>query len=444
MHSQIQAIYDEVVRRNRGEAEFHQAVQEVLLTLVPALNKNPQYVEAAILNKMVEPERQIIFGIPWVDDAGRVQMNRGFRVQFSSVLGPYKGGLRLDPSVQLGTIKFLGFEQVFKNALTGLRLGGGKGGSDFNPAGRSDAEIHRFCVSFMTELYRHIGPNLDVPAGDLGLGRRELGYLFGQYRRLTSDFSDGILTGKHTGIGGSAGRPAATGYGLALFADNILRDNNQSLSGMRVSVSGSGNVGIHAIEKAQKLGAQVVAFSDITGYITTDQAVDMAALRQVREVERAGLARYAELVPGAVLHDSGSMWQVPVDVAMPCATQNELNSENARALIAGGVRLVAEGANMPLTPNAVAALHEAKVLYAPGKAANAGGVAVSGLEMRQNAGLQHWTEEQVEAELAVIMGSIHDRVLAVAEEYGSPGDYVVGANIAGFVRVADAMLEMGI
>ncbi|MGO1279937.1 MAG: NADP-specific glutamate dehydrogenase, partial [Cellulosimicrobium funkei] len=403
MDSRLQSVYDEVLRRNPGEAEFHQAVREVFDSLGPVLRKHPRYVEAAVLERVCEPERQIIFRVPWVDDTGRVQINRGFRVEFNSALGPYKGGLRFHPSVYLGIVKFLGFEQIFKNSLTGMPIGGGKGGSDFDPRGRSDGEVMRFCQSFMTELYRHIGENTDVPAGDIGVGGREIGYLFGQYKRITNRYESGVLTGKGISWGGSLVRTEATGYGTVLFAQNMLETRGQELDGRRVVVSGSGNVAIYATAKAQQLGANVVAFSDSSGYVVDEAGVDLELLRQIKEVERGRVADYAARRPGARVVTDGSIWDVPCDVALPCATQNELDEAAAKQLVANGVVAVAEGANMPTTPSAVALLQEAGVLFAPGKAANAGGVATSALEMQQTASRDAWSFEYTEDRLAQIM-----------------------------------------
>jgi len=444
MDSRLQSVYDEVLRRNPGEAEFHQAVREVFDSLGPVLRKHPRYVEAAVLERVCEPERQIIFRVPWVDDSGRVQINRGFRVEFNSALGPYKGGLRFHPSVYLGIVKFLGFEQIFKNSLTGMPIGGGKGGSDFDPRGRSDGEVMRFCQSFMTELYRHIGENTDVPAGDIGVGGREIGYLFGQYKRITNRYESGVLTGKGISWGGSLVRTEATGYGTVFFADHMLRTKGSSLDGQRVVVSGSGNVATYAIQKAQQLGAHVVAFSDSSGYVVDEAGVDVELLRQIKEVERGRVADYVERRSGARLVTDGSIWDVPATVAVPCATQNELDERAAKQLVANGVVAVAEGANMPTTPTAVALLQDAGVLFAPGKAANAGGVATSALEMQQNASRDAWSFEYTEDRLAQIMAGIHDRCVETADEYGAPGNYVLGANIAGFTKVADAMISLGV
>ena len=444
MDANLQAIYDDVVRTNRGEAEFHQAVREVFDSLGPVLAKHPQYADAAILQRMLEPERQIIFRVPWVDDRGQVQVNRGFRVEYNSALGPYKGGLRFHPSVYIGIIKFLGFEQIFKNSLTGLPIGGGKGGSDFDPHGKSDNEVMRFCQSFMTELWRHIGEYTDVPAGDIGVGGREIGYLFGMYKRLTNRYEAGVLTGKSLALGGSLVRKEATGYGTVIFASRMLDAAGQAFDGKRVTVSGSGNVSIYAIEKAQQLGAHVVAFSDSSGYVVDEAGVDLDLLKQVKEVERGRVADYVARRPGASLSPTASIWDVPTDVALPCATQNELDARDAASLVKNGVKAVAEGANMPTTPQALEILREGGALFAPGKAANAGGVATSALEMQQNASRDTWSFAKTEARLTEVMAGIHDNCLATADTYGKPGDYVAGANIAGFIKVADAMLTMGV
>ena len=444
MDQQLQSIFESVVARNPGEAEFHQAVREVFESLEPVVKKNPDYLEDKILERICEPERQIIFRVPWVDDRGTVQVNRGFRVEFNSALGPYKGGLRFHPSVYLGIIKFLGFEQIFKNSLTGLPIGGGKGGSDFNPHGRSDAEVMRFCQSFMTELYRHLGEYTDVPAGDIGVGGREIGYMFGQYKRITNRYESGVLTGKGLDWGGSLVRTEATGYGVVAFTQEMLKTRGDTFDGKRVAVSGSGNVAIYAIEKAQQLGGKVVACSDSSGYVVDEAGIDVELLKQVKEVERGRIADYASRRDGAELGSGGSIWDVPVDVALPCATQNELNGEHAAILIRNGVKVVAEGANMPTTPEGIHAFQGAGVLFAPGKAANAGGVATSGLEMQQNAMRDSWSFEYTEERLTGIMRNIHDMCAATAEEYGVPGDYVVGANITGFIKVANAMQAFGL
>ncbi|MGV9254618.1 NADP-specific glutamate dehydrogenase [Streptomyces sp. NPDC003697] len=443
--SRLDTLRTEIERRNPAQPEFHQAVHEVLDTLAPVLAARPVYAEPGLVERLCEPERQIIFRVPWQDDRGRVHVNRGFRVEFNSALGPYKGGLRFHPSVNLGIVKFLGFEQVFKNALTGLGIGGGKGGSDFDPRGRSDAEVMRFCQSFMTELHRHIGEHTDVPAGDIGVGGREIGYLFGQYRRITNRWEAGVLTGKGSLWGGSLVRPEATGYGSVLFAEAMLRGRGEDLEGQTAVVSGSGNVAIYTVQKLLALGANPLTCSDSTGYVVDDKGIDLELLQLVKEVERGRISEYAErrgasarFVPG------GRVWEVPADVALPSATQNELDENDAAALVRNGVKAVAEGANMPTTPAAVQLFRQAGVAFGPGKAANAGGVAVSALEMAQNASRTAWPAARVEEELARIMTDIHATCSETAERYGAPGDYVTGANIAGFERVADAMLAQGV
>ncbi len=440
----LQPHYETVLARNPGEQEFHQAVLEVFSTLGPVVRKHHEYVEQSVIERICEPERQIIFRVPWTDDAGNVQINRGFRVEFNSALGPFKGGLRFHPSVYLGIVKFLGFEQVFKNALTGLPIGGGKGGSDFDPKGRSDGEIMRFCQSFMTELYRHLGEYTDVPAGDIGVGQREIGYLFGQYKRITNRYESGALTGKALAYGGSQVRTEATGFGTVFFTEHMLAAAGRSISGRRVVVSGSGNVAIHAVQKAQQLGAEVVACSDSSGYVLDEDGLDVDLLREVKEVRRARLSTYAQERPSAEHVEGGSVWELTCEVALPCATQNELDHKAARALVDGGLLAVAEGANMPCTPEAVRVFAESDVLYGPGKAANAGGVATSALEMQQNASRDSWTFAHTEDRLEEIMAGIHERCAAAAEEYAAAGDYVVGANVSGFLRVADAMLALGV
>ena len=438
-------MFDIVLSRNPGEPEFHQAVYEVMHSLAPLAESRPEYAQWSILQRVCEPERQIIFRVPWVTDEGQVEINRGFRVEFNSALGPYKGGLRFHPSVNLSIIKFLGFEQVFKNSLTGMPIGGGKGGSDFDPKGRSDNEVMRFCQSFMTELYRHLGEYTDVPAGDIGVGAREIGYLFGQYKRITNRYESGVLTGKGVSWGGSRARTEATGYGTVHFADAMLKVRGEGFDGRTVIVSGSGNVAIYAVEKAQALGARVIAVSDSSGYVVDEAGIDLEALQQVKEIRRGRISDYADAVGSrARVVTEGSIWDVPCDIALPCATQNELDGAQAQTLVAGGVRLVAEGANMPCTPDAVAVLRAAGVLFAPGKASNAGGVATSALEMQQNASRDAWDFETTAGRLEEIMYDIHDRCLATAEEFGSPGDYVVGANLAGYIKVADAMVAMGV
>ncbi|KLJ04129.1 NADP-specific glutamate dehydrogenase [Streptomyces albidoflavus] len=442
---QLAKLLAETERRNPAEPEFHQAVREVLESLAPVLAARPEYAEPGLVERLVEPERQIIFRVPWQDDRGRVHVNRGFRIEFNSALGPYKGGLRFHPSVNLGIVKFLGFEQIFKNALTGLGIGGGKGGSDFDPHGRSDAEVMRFCQSFMTELARHIGEHTDVPAGDIGVGGREIGYLFGQYRRITNRWEAGVLTGKGPLWGGSAIRPEATGYGNVLFTAAMLRERGEDLEGQTAVVSGSGNVAQYTIEKLTALGANTLTCSDSSGYVVDEKGVDLELLQQIKEVERGRVADYAERRgASARFVAGGSVWDVPADVALPSATQNELTEADATTLIRNGVKAVSEGANMPTTPEAVHLLQQAGVAFGPGKAANAGGVAVSALEMSQNHARTTWPATRVEDELAAIMTAIHDTCHETAERYGAPGDYVTGANIAGFERVADAMVQQGV
>jgi glutamate dehydrogenase (NADP+) len=445
LNTTLHDIFDEVTRRNPGEAEFHQAVFEVLHSLGPVVDKHPDYVDTAVIRRLCEPERQIIFRVPWLDDAGTVQINRGFRVEFNSALGPFKGGLRFHPSVYLGIVKFLGFEQIFKNSLTGMPIGGGKGGSDFDPKGRSDGEVMRFCQSFMTELYRHLGEYTDVPAGDIGVGMREIGYLFGQYKRITNRYESGVFTGKGLTWGGSQVRTEATGYGAVFFVDEILRSRGESFDGQQVVVSGSGNVAMYAIEKVHALGGTVIACSDSSGYVHDEKGVDVDLLKEIKELRRGRMADYVEARGGAAHLITGrSVWEVPCDIALPCATQNELTGADADLLIGSGCRIVAEGANMPCTPEAVKRFERSGVVFAPGKAVNAGGVSTSALEMQQNASRDSWTFEDTEERLAEIMRRIHDRCLSTADEYGQPGNYVAGANIAGFIRVADAMLALGL
>ena len=439
----VSDFYQLVLRRNAGEPEFHQAVSEVLESLKIVLAKDPEYGEKGLVQRLCEPERQIIFRVPWVDDQGQVQVNRGFRVQFNSVLGPYKGGLRFHPSVNLGIIKFLGFEQIFKNSLTGLPIGGGKGGSDFDPKGKSELEIMRFCQSFMTELHRHIGEYRDVPAGDIGVGGREIGYLFGQYRRLANQHESGVLTGKGLTWGGSLVRTEATGYGTVYLVAEMMRTHGESLSGAKVIVSGSGNVAIYAAAKAQEHGATVVAMSDSSGYIYTPDGVDVDLLKDIKENRRERINTYAEEA-GVKFVEGGNIWQVEADVALPCATQNELDGESAELLKKNGVRYVAEGANMPSTPDAVHVFQSANIAFAPGKAANAGGVATSALEMQQNASRDSWSFAYTDERLKQIMTRIFVNISTTASEYDREGDYVAGANIAGFKKVADAMLAQGV
>lgn len=438
------SAYESVLRRNPSEPEFHQAVHEVLGSIAPVLAEEPDFLADGILERLVEPERQIIFRVPWVDDCGRVHVNRGYRVQFSSVLGPYKGGLRFHPSVNSSIIKFLGFEQIFKNALTGQGIGGGKGGSDFDPHHRSDTEVMRFCQSFMNELYRHLGEHTDVPAGDIGVGAREVGYLFGQYRKITNRHESGMFTGKGTGWGGAEVRTEATGYGTVFFTEEMLAVKGLELSGRTVLVSGSGNVAIYAIEKAHQVGALPITASDSSGYVFDPAGVDVDLLREVKDVERLRISAYAQRRPGAQFVPNAKVWEVAGDIAMPCATQNELDTTDADKLIANGVIAVAEGANMPTLPDAVAKFREAGVLFGPGKAANAGGVATSALEMSQNASRQRWTFEESEAKLHQIMRNMHQEAYVASERYGAPGDYVVGANCAAFVKVAEAMRSQGV
>lgn len=449
MDVKLAPAFETVVRRNPGEQEFHQAVQEVFDSLGAVLAKRPQYTQMSVLERICEPERQIIFRVPWVDDSGAVQVNRGFRVEFNSALGPYKGGLRFHPSVSLDTVKFLGFEQIFKNALTGMPIGGGKGGSDFDPKGKSEGEIMRFCQSFMTELYRHLGEYTDVPAGDIGVGGREIGYLFGQYKRITNQYESGVLTGKGLGWGGSLVRPEATGFGAVVFTEEMLKTRGEDFAGKRVIVSGSGNVALFAIDKVQQLGGTVIACSDSSGVVYDRDGLDNALLHQIKDVERGRLADYAERRGSQSDYRAGArVWDIAsetrIDVAIPCATQNELNHDDAMRLVAAGVLAVAEGANMPCTPEAVRVFAEKGVLFGPGKAANAGGVATSALEMQQNASRDSWSFEYTEERLTDIMRNIHKTCAETAEEFDAPGDYVLGANIAGFMKVADAMLAHGV
>ena len=442
--SYVDEVYERVVRENPSQPEFHQAVREVLDSLRPVIERHEdKYRKEALLERLTMPERQILFRVPWVDDKGQVQVNNAFRVQFSSAIGPYKGGLRLHPSVNLGIIKFLGFEQTFKNSLTGLPIGGGKGGSDFNPKGKSDREIMAFCQSFMNELYRHIGADVDVPAGDIGTGAREIGYLYGQYKRLTGRY-EGVLTGKGWTYGGSLARTEATGYGLLYLTQAMLAAHGHDIAGKTVAVSGAGNVAIYAVEKAEQLGAKVVTVSDSTGWIYDPQGIDVALLKDVKEVRRARLTEYAAARESAVYHEGRGVFTVKCDVALPCATQNELHIEDAKALVENGCIAVAEGANMPTTLEATIYLQEHGVLFAPGKAANAGGVATSALEMSQNSMRLSWTFEEVDAKLKEIMIGIFNNIDSAAKEYGMQGNYVVGANIAGFLKVACAMEAQGI
>jgi len=444
LDEKLDPVYREVVRRNPGEVEFHQAVREVLETIGPVLVKHPEFAEHRIIERICEPERQIIFRVPWLDDHGDVQINRGFRVEFNSALGPYKGGLRFHPSVYLGIVKFLGFEQIFKNALTGMPIGGAKGGADFDPKGRSDEEVMRFCQSFMTELYRHLGEYTDVPAGDTGVGTREIGFLFGQYKRITNRYESAVLTGKGLNWGGAQVRTEATGYGLVYFVGEMLAACGTSFDGRTAVVSGSGNVAVHAIEKLEALGCRVLAASDSDGYVVDQDGIDATLLKRVKYVERRRVSAYAELRPRARFVPGGNIWEVPCDVALPCATQNELTGRDAALLVSHGCIAVGEGANMPTTPEGVRIFQDAGVAFGPGKAANAGGVATSALEMQQNASRDSWTFEHTEQRLAEIMRDIHDRCYATAEEYGRPGNYVAGANISGFIKVATAMVALGL
>jgi glutamate dehydrogenase (NADP+) len=442
--SVIQSVYDQVIKRNPGEAEFHQAVKEVFECLQPVLDKHPEYVKAKILDRLVEPERQIIFRVPWQDDKGEFQVNRGFRIQFNSALGPYKGGIRLHPSVYIGIIKFLGFEQVLKNSLTGLMMGGGKGGSDFDPKGKSDGEVMRFCQSFMTELSRHIGPDTDVPAGDIGVGGREVGFMFGQYKRLRNEFT-GVLTGKGLEWGGSLVRTEATGYGLVYIMAEALKDSGKSFHGMTTVVSGSGNVAIYAVEKVQQLGGKVVAMSDSNGYIHDPDGINLDTIKRIKEVERKRIKEYLSYHKKAKYTEGcAGIWSIKCDIALPCATQNELDEAGAKTLAKNGCIAVGEGANMPCTPEAADVFLHSKVLFLPGKAANAGGVAVSGLEMAQNSQRIPWTFEKADAELKNIMVTIYTNARQAADEYGQPNNFILGANIAGFLKVAKAMLAQGL
>jgi glutamate dehydrogenase (NADP+) len=444
VEARIEQIYQTVIKRNPGEREFHQAVKEVIDTLAPAVRKHPEYAEYKIIERICEPERQVIFRVPWQDDRGEVHINRGFRVGFNSALGPYKGGLRFHPSVYLGIIKFLAFEQVFKNSVTGMPIGGAKGGADFDPKGKSDSEVMRFCQSFMTELYRHLGEVTDVPAGDIGVGGREIGYLFGQYKRITNRYESGVITGKSPQWGGSLVRRESTGYGAVYFAEEMLKVRGQTIEGKTCIVSGSGNVAIYAMEKLQALGAKVVACSDSNGFIYHERGIDVATVKRLKEVERRRIRDYTEAHPDAKYVDGGKVWDIPCQVALPCATENELDEAGARTLVANGCIAVSEGANMPVTPGGVRVFQQAGVAYAPGKAANAGGVATSALEMQQNASRDAWTFEYTERRLHEIMCRIHRDCYETAEEFGFPGNYVVGANILGFRRVADAMLAFGL
>lgn len=441
----VQQVFETVKKRNPHEVEFHQAVKEILDSLVPVFDKHPHYMEQGVLERIVEPERQIIFRVPWVDDEGKVQVNRGFRFEFNSAIGPYKGGLRFHPSVNASIIKFLGFEQIFKNSLTGQPIGGGKGGSDFDPKGKSDAEVMRFCQSFMTELSKHIGPDTDVPAGDIGVGGREIGYMFGQYKRLRNAFHAGVLTGKPVGFGGSLARTEATGYGTVYFVQEMLKDNGLDFQDKTVVVSGSGNVSIYAMQKAMELGAKVVACSDSNGYIYDKNGINLDTVKRIKEVERKRISEYVNEHPNADYFDGcQNIWLIPCDIALPCATQNEIDETSAKILVTNGVKAIGEGANMPSTLEAIEVFLSNGVLFGPAKAANAGGVAVSALEMAQNSARISWTFEEVDAKLHEIMTNIYRNSKNASEEFGHPGNLVVGSNIAGFLKVADAMISQGI
>ena len=444
LDEKAEPVFDEVIRRNPGEEEFHQAVREVLESLGPVLAKHPEFTEHKIIQRICEPERQIIFRVPWEDDRGEVHINRGFRVEFNSALGPYKGGLRFHPSVYLGIVKFLGFEQVFKNALTGMPIGGAKGGSDFDPKNRSDGEIMRFCQSFMTELYRHLGEYTDVPAGDIGVGTREIGYLFGQYKRITNRYESAVITGKSPEWGGALVRTEATGYGTVFFVNEMLKARGEDMEGKDCLVSGSGNVAIYAIQKAQQLGAHVIACSDSDGVVHDPEGIDIDLLRQVKEVERGRVSDYAARRDSAKHREGGNIWEIPCDIALPCATQNELTGHDAKVLLDNGCQAVAEGANMPTTPEGIRIFQQAEIAFGPGKAANAGGVATSALEMQQNASRDRWTFAHTEERLQEIMADIHEVCHRTAREYGEEDNYVAGANIAGFLRVARAMVALGV
>ncbi len=441
----LKRVMENVVKRNPGENEFFQAVSEVLESLEPVIEKHPEYETMGIIERITEPDRIIKFRVAWVDDNNKVQINRGFRVQFNAAIGPYKGGLRFHPSVWEGTLKFLGFEQIFKNSLTGLPIGGGKGGSDFDPKGKSDMEVLRFCQAFMTELYRHIGPDVDVPAGDIGVGGREIGYLYGQYLRVRGASESGVLTGKGLAFGGSLARTEATGFGLCYFTNAMLKANGMSFEGKTVVISGSGNVAQYALVKATELGAKVITLSDSNGYIVDKDGVDFETVKQIKQIKRGRIKEYLETHPNAEYHEGcKGVWTVPCDIALPCATQNELDEESAKILVKNGCKVVSEGANMPSTKEAVSYFLQNKVLFGPAKAANAGGVATSELEMRQNSERTSWTFERVDEKLKGIMENIFYKSAAAAEEYGHPGNYVLGANIAGFQKVADAMMAEGI
>lgn len=441
----IQNVYKDFKKKNPNEEEFHQVVKELFNSIKPVFEKNPSYIQHAILERLIEPERIITFQIPWVDDEGNVRVNRGYRVQFNSTLGPYKGGIRFHPSVNSSIVKFLGFEQIFKNALTGQPIGGGKGGADFNPKGKSDNEIMRFCQSFMTELANYIGPNTDIPAGDIGVGAKEIGYLFGQYRRMSGAYHAGVLTGKNPEYGGSLGRKEATGYGTVYFVQEMLKDIGEDLKGKRVIVTGSGNVGIYAMEKAIELGATVIACNDSSGTVYDESGINAETIKQIKEVERTSVKKYLEHHPDAEFYsDSTKIWSFECDIALPCATQNELGEENARLLVDNGVQIVAEGANMPSTQDAIDVLLDNNILFGPAKAANAGGVAVSSLEMSQNSSRMPWSFEEVDEKLQDIMKNIYKRCIEAAEEYTESRNLIDGANIAGFLRVAKGMIAQGV
>ena len=441
----IHEVFEQVKKRNPNEPEFHQAVKEIFESLIPVFDKHPNYMEEGVLERIVEPERVLTFRVPWVDDQGKVQVNRGFRVQFNSAIGPYKGGLRFHPSVNASIIKFLGFEQIFKNSLTGQPIGGGKGGSDFDPKGKSDREVMRFTQSFMTELCKYIGPDTDVPAGDIGVGGREIGYMFGQYKRIQNAFHAGVLTGKAVGYGGSLARTEATGYGTVYFVQEMLKDKGLSFEGQTVVVSGSGNVAIYAMEKAMEFGAKVVACSDSNGYIYDKNGINLDTVKRIKEVERKRISEYVKDHPDADYFEGmQNIWLIPCDIALPCATQNEIDETSAKILVTNGVKAIGEGANMPSTLEAINIFLSNGVLFGPAKAANAGGVAVSALEMAQNSARVSWTFEEVDAKLHEIMINIYRNSMNASEEYGHPGNLVVGANIAGFLKVADAMIAQGI
>lgn len=441
--AKLDFVKEALLKRNPNDVEFIQAVEEVLLSLEKVVDKHPEYIEKGIFERIIEPERQIIFRVPWIDDQGKLQVNRGYRVEFNSAIGPYKGGLRFHPSVNISIIKFLGFEQIFKNSLTGLPIGGGKGGSDFDPKGKSDGEVMRFCQSFMTELYRYIGPNTDVPAGDIGVGGREIGYMFGQYRRIRNEFT-GVLTGKGIHWGGSLARTQATGYGLCYFTNAMLKSKGTSFEAKNIVISGSGNVAIYAAEKAYQLGARVIAMSDSSGYVVDSNGINLDIIKDIKEVKRGRINEYVNHVKHATFINSNSIWNTPCDIALPCATQNELSKEDAQTLINNGVIAVCEGANMPTTPEAIELLLANHILYAPGKASNAGGVATSGLEMSQNSARLSWTFEEVDQKLQKIMENIFVTVDTTAKEYGLGDNYMAGANIAGFIKVAQSMIDQGV